>query len=460
MKTNIPVAKYLVYLLLLSLAFLSPFQLSCNQADRPAAAAGHSTAAEPAKAAGPDQHEAESAAATPAAEADGHDHAAEPGTTVHHDEVEIGAAAAAAAGLRIEPATRRPLGEWLELSATVTFNRDRLAYVSTPVAGRITGIIVRTGDWVEKGQVILRIDSPQLGEAQSAYLLALAETAAARTGLEIQQSSLERAQRLQEGQAISAGDYQKRESEYKAAGAALRSAEAACQAAFDRLRMTGMSPGEIEKIAASGQIQTLFEVRAPASGRIIERTAVQGETAGPERDKLAVIADTRTCWVLADLPESRIGQVRMGANAKLISAGLSERSLTGRIVRLDSTLDETTRTVHLLLEVDNPGELLKPGMFVRAGFFVESASGQPGGTLCVPVSAVLEYENSPTVFLAAPDEPDTYRARRITPGPAVSGLIPVLAGLQEGDRVVTAGAFIVKAELAKAIMEGKTCTGH
>jgi len=347
----------------------------------------------------------------------------------------------------------------LTAPALISFNQDAIAHVGTQVDGRISELKVRLGDMVATGDVLLIIDSMRLGELQGDFLQRKTAVDAAAATAGVARAAADRAERLMGEKGISQGEWERRDGERKAAVGALKAAEAALTAAENYLRLSGMTSAEIDQLARSGRIQPRCSIRAPISGVITRRDVMLGEMVGPDRDALIVIANMDTMWALADVPENRLSEVQPGAAAAITIDALNARAFTGRVTHIAAEIDPRTRTARVLIELHD-SEDLKAGMFAQAMFNGAATDEPDGGVIAVPDSAVHQYEGRPSVFVALPGEPGTFSARPVTVGPASGTLVPVLAGLDEGAEVVVDGAFLIKAELAKGIMEGKTCSGH
>ena len=353
----------------------------------------------------------------------------------HSDEARLTPEAIERYGIRVEAVMKQPLLGTFTAPARISFNTEAIAYVSSPVSGRIAEIKARLGDQVKKGDVLMIIESPELGEVQSDFRSKRAAVQAAR-------SSHERASRLlKESQGIALTEVQKREVE-------LKSAEAAASAAESTLRLFGFTPQAIESLAKSGDIDSRYPVHAPLSGTVVERNASLGERVGPDRDSLFTVADTSTLWVVADVPEGRLKDVGVGSRARVKVPALPDQSFEGRVVLVSPVLDQTTRTTAVRIEVKDEGMRLKPGMFAQA----EIAPPEPsaGAMLAVPIGAIQTVEGGPAVFVPVKGEENTFAKRTVSIAPAIGGMVPVLSGLKEGEHVVTAGTFILKAELGKA----------
>ncbi len=406
-------------------------------------------------------------------ESDGHEHSAVegllPGTDAccpaeggHVDEVQLTPEALEQNGIQVLPVERHTLAETLVVPGRVSFNLEAMAHIGTPVEGRVAEIRAKLGDEVQKGDVLFIIDSPALGEAQSDYLQKCSQVRVAESALEVAQTAAERARRLLDSKGISLGEYQKRDGDYKAARGELLTAQTALTAAENNLHLWSVSESQVKQLAQTGEINPRYEVRAPISGQVVEREATLGEIVGPERDALLVLANMETMWVLASVPEHAVHKVIAGSTAYITLDALPEETFQGRIAYIAPALDPTTRTSQVRVEMSNGHLPLKAGMFAKvtltAGADSQNASAPLA--LAVPVGAVQIVEGGPAVFVEVDGEPNTYAKQAVEVGPPVNGLIPLLSGVEEGTKVVCSGAFILKAQLAKGEMEGKSCSGH
>lgn len=404
-----------------------------------------------------EQSEKPAAAETGHGADDGHGHGAE--EAAHEDEVKLPPAAIEQNKIKVEAARRQSLGEVFTAPARVAYNAERMAHVGTPVNGRVAEIKIKLGDAVKKGDALLVIDSPALGEAQSDYLQKRTQAQVAESALEVARTAAERAKRLQAGKGISLGEYQKRDGEFKSARGALKSAQAAMTAAENSLHLWGVTQPEIDRLVKTGEIDPRYTVRAPIDGAVIQREATLGEIVGPDREALLVIADLRTLWVLADVPENTIHKIEQGAPALVNVEAIENQGFQGKITYIAPELDKATRTGQVRVEVPDGNTPLRPGMFARVALTL-GHDHESSGTIAVPEAAVQTFEGGPCVFVEVDGEPNTFAKAPVEVGPAIGRMVPIVAGLEEGKRYVSNGAFIVKAEMSKAIMEGKTCSGH
>lgn len=371
----------------------------------------------------------------------------------HDEEVRLAPQALKTFDIRTEPATKRVLSPTVVAPARVSFNAEQMAHVGSAVSGRVAEIKVRLGDTVKKGDVLLVVDSPELGEAQSEYLMKRTTIATAESSVEVTKSAFERAEKLyKESKGIALTEVQRREAEFKAAQGALLSAQATVTAAENKLHLLGMNQEAVASLEKTKEIDPKYMVRAPLDGQVVEREATLGELVRPDREALLVLANMQTLWVLADVPEAKLEDVAVGSHARIQLAARAKQTLEGTVSYISPALDPSTRTAKVRIEVKN-GHALRPGMFAQVELSAV-ATDEKQAVLAVPNEAIQMVEGSPAVFVPVEGEEGTFTRRPVQVGPAVGGMIPILAGLKEGEQVVVNGAFILKAEM------GKGSAGH
>lgn len=384
------------------------------------------------------------------ADPDEHGQAEAEGEESHAEEVKLSAEAMKRAGIRVEPARAQVLAGTITAPARVAFNAERIAHVGSPLSGRVSDIRVRVGDQVNQGDPLLVVQSPDLGEAQSDFLLKRMAAETAIPAVDLTKAAYDRARALyEESQGIALTEVQKREAEYKAAQGALLAAKAQATAAENRLHLFGMDQETVKALSQTGEIDPHYTVRAPISGQVIEREATLGERVNPDREALLVLADTSTLWVLADVPESRLSHVMIEAKAQVIVPALPGRSLEGIVTFIAPSLDAATRTISVRIEVKGNGHGLRPGMFTQALISEAGDEGEHKAVLAIPEEATQLVEGRIVVFVPVEGEENTFAKRPVKLGPAVGRRVPVLSGLQEGEPFVAAGSFILKAEMGK-----------
>jgi RND family efflux transporter MFP subunit len=210
-----------------------------------------------------------------------------------------------------------------------------------------------------------------------------------------------------------------------------------------------MNDQAIYELLKSGKVTPRYVVRTPLSGEVIERSVNLGELVKPEREKLFVVADTSVFWVWADVPEARVPEVAAGESAEIVLATGIEQKFSGVISHLAPSIDPETRSLRVRIDVkSNPA--LRPGMFAEVRLSGKPAGDTAEAMLIVPQSAIQTVEGSTAVFVPVQGELNSFQARKVSVGACADGFACVISGLEEGEKIVTAGGPILKADLLKS----------
>jgi len=386
------------------------------------------------------------------ADGNGHDHGEEAG---HTDEVVLTAAAIEQYGIKDEPAQLWQLRPTFIVPARVGFNTEAMAHVGSPLPGRVVELKVRLGSEVLAGEPLAVIESPELGAAQSDFLIKLTAAESAVPAVDLAKSAWDRARTLFESsQGITLTEVQRREAEHKAAIAALKSAQAEAVAAENYLHLLGMTQDQVNSLISSGEVNPRFTIVAPIAGQVVQREITLGELVSPEREALLVLADMKTLWVLADVPEARLQEIAVGAQTWVRIGGVGGKQYEGSVAFIAPMVDASTQTAQVRIEVRDGAATLKPGMFAQVEIVATDPSGGEVPTVvAVPEQAIQTVEGTTAIFVPVPNEANTFAKRVVSIGKTVGGLVPIHSGLVEGELFVAAGSFILKAELGKSTAE-------
>jgi len=350
--------------------------------------------------------------------------------------ISIDAEAARRAGIKTEP-----VGEAMLAGSTVTGQVttgivQANAYRTTPVVSIVGGIVRRVtaelGQSVSQGETIAVVFSDELALAQSRYLNALAE-------LDEHHKHHARTIRLVEIGAAS-------REELEQATTKLRTAESEVASQRQRLVLLGLGERRIAQLKTPAQVSSEVSLPAPVSGTVISRAANPGEVIQADKEILR-IADLSSVWVLGQVYEKDLGKVVVGSGASITTDAYPGRVFRGRVSYVDPTLDPATRTTQARIELANPRQALKIGMFVNVAF--AALGGAEATTPVIPKSAVQNINNQQVVFVETRIA-YTYAMRPVKLGPEVNGQYPVIEGLAVSDRIVSEGSFMLRAEWLKA----------
>lgn len=323
------------------------------------------------------------------------------------------------------------LAKDVELVGSVSYDADHFAQVGPLIAGRIVALEAGIGDTVKAGQVMAALESADVGQAQAAYLTARAAVMAA-------QANLRRERELAERRVSSV-----REKELAEAQAAIEEANLA--AATQRLRALGVRPEDIKALERSGSGPGRVPLVSPIAGVVLTREVTLGQSVQPAQDAFRV-ADLSRLWVVLDLFEKDVAFVHKNQKVVLRTMVYPGKLFPARVAYVGQVVDEKTRTAQVRIEFDNPEGLFRPGQFVTATLIGDPARAQ-ADVLAVPIKAVQTVEGKPLVFVAEPD--GFFTRRSVELGITGGGMIEVLSGLKEGERVATDGGFLLKSELLR-----------
>lgn len=403
-----------------------------------------------------------------------------------HDgqEVKLSAEALESAGIEIEGVTQRPAVASLQATGTVEANEQQTQQATPLVGGRVERVLVKLGDRVQSGAVLAVISSPQIAqmhgklhEAETQRSLAernldrvlraenRVAVLSAKAKLDEAEATLKRVRRLIELGAGAGKDLIAAETAYKTAKAdydfqsnislnrEVQEARAAVETSRvdvshirDEMRSLGAPVPEGEK-HNHNKDTSLVALRAPVSGAVTERLVNTG--AGVEAGTpLFTIGDLSTVWIIANVPEAHIGRVHVGSSVEVSSAAIGERVLQGRVAYIDPKLNEETRTARVRIEMSNPGERLKAGMFVQIGFQTGSAESSDQ-ELVVKSEALQRLGERTVVFVPKENEPGAFEVRDVEPGAETNGYTRIVSGLKLGNKVVTKGSFTLKTQSMK-----------
>ena len=297
----------------------------------------------------------------------------------------------------------------LNVTGVVQPDIARAVPVVSLAAGRVVEVKARLGDQVQKGQLLLRVQSNDVSGAYQTYRKAINDELLARI-------QLERAQLLYEKGAIAKSTLEQAEE-------VAQNAKADLEAATEQLRLLG-----IDKDHPSG----IVDVRAPISGVITDQnitnaSGVQG-LSGPNP---FTISDLSYVWIICDVYENDLDAARVGETADIRLNAYPNKILKGRIDNILPILDPNIRTAKVRIEVPNPG-IMRVGMFVTATFYGK----QPQTYAAVPATAILHLHDREWVY--APLGGGHFRRQEVVTGSMLAGnMQTVVSGLKPGDQVVS-----------------------
>jgi cobalt-zinc-cadmium efflux system membrane fusion protein len=369
-----------------------------------------------------------------------------------------------AIGLAVEKVLVRPMVKKMEFSSTVEAPADRSGVVTSLVHGVVTKVLADLGQSVKAGQTLAYISSPDISEAQSNYLNAVAKVQEARaelqqlkTRVELVAAELERAKLLNKEGIAALKEVQLAQSKQAsiiselAAASAVQTAALSYQAsAKAKLQSLGLSPEAL----SDKTISYALPLKSPITGVIVQRAVSPGQSVGlslsgisstDPHNNLFTIADLSKVWVMLEVPQSEVSALKLGTPVIFRTEVAPNQVFHGRVTRLGENFDATSRTVGVRTEIPNPALTLKPGMLILATVNLDNPGRK---VLTVPSRALQEVKNLDVVFskLAA----HRYQMRSVKLGEQSQDFSEVISGVKPGEEVVTEGSFFLKSEVVKA----------
>ena len=306
-------------------------------------------------------------------------------------------------GVRSEVVALQVIGQPLRVPAVIRLDERRISVLTTRAAGFVEEVApVTTGGMVRKGDVLIRIYSPDLTVAAVQFLTNLRRGA---TRIEISRRRLE------------------------------------------NLGVPPETIAEIERTAKADRLAVADELEvpramtwyAPQDGLILERMAVPGEMV-QAGEVLFRLADTSTVWVIADVPERNIASVQVGTAARITLASLPGQAFAGAVDLIYPEVSATTRTVKVRIQLPNPDGLLIPDMY--ADVELETGSGLP--VIAVPNEALIDTGTTQVVIIDRGE--GRFEPRPVTVGERGRDMLEITDGIAAGDRVVIGANFLIDAE--------------
>ena len=327
----------------------------------------------------------------------------------------------------------------LKFTGQVQLDRTRTVDVVSTGGGRVEQVSKLLGEKVDKGDVLAVIHSADLGQVKADFLEVQAK-------LDLTQTTLRREKELYEKKITSEADYLKALNE-------LTAAEASYTAADRRLRLFGLGTEQIEGIKKekeNGEFASLI-LRAPQAGTLIAQNISVGKMV-QTTESLYTITDLSNLWVWCDIYEKDLAalhqpfQKGQSLNAVVQVDAFTESAFEGVVDLVGNVMDEHTRTVKIRVQVKNPENKLRPGMFADVAVLIPGE----GHMNAVPQNAVMSDAGNYFVFRHFKD--DLWVRCDVIPGQRQGGYVEILNGISEADRIITGGAFMLKSEVLKEKM--------
>ena len=306
-------------------------------------------------------------------------------------------------GVRTGSVGKRSLDGSLRLAGYITPDETRLSNIHVRFSGWVKDLAVnQTGQFVEAGRKLLSVYSQELFQAENEYIIARKSTE--RTADDILRDTRNQL----------------------------------ASATRQRLDLLGVPPEEISILDTADSPSLELWVRSPFSGYVLDKTVVIGQFINPDQN-LFTIADLSKVWVLADVYERDLENIKIGQTARMTTSAYPGESFEGKISFIYPSVSEQTRTLKIRIEFSNASFRLKPGLYVDIDL-----ADQGDGVLAVPADAVMDGGDRQYAFVV--HEGTHFEPRLLKLGRSSDDYFEVLSGLSEGEQVVTSANFLIDSE--------------
>ncbi|MBK3456090.1 MAG: Cobalt/zinc/cadmium resistance protein CzcB [Pseudomonas shahriarae] len=327
-----------------------------------------------------------------------------------------------AAGIQLAKAQPRQISSVLSLPGEVRFDEDRTSHIVPRAAGVVESVRVNLGQKVKQGELLAVIASQQISDQRS-------ELAASERRVELARTTFQRERQLWQDK-ISA------EQDYLLARQTLQEAEIALNNA--RQKMNALSGSAV--LVGGNR----YELRAPFAGVVVEKHLGVGEVVS-ETSAAFTLSDLSQVWVTFGVFPKDLNKVQVGRPVKVSSTEMGT-DVMGTVAYVGNLLGEQTRTAMVRVNVPNPDDSWRPGLFVA----VQVATDTYSAAVTVPVEAIQTVEDKPSLFVRTAEG---FATRHVELGLSENGFVEVRQGLEAGAQVAAVGSFVLKSELGKASAE-------
>ncbi|SHL33829.1 efflux RND transporter periplasmic adaptor subunit [Flavobacterium chilense] len=315
--------------------------------------------------------------------------------------------------LKLEKVKSEPFQLELQTAGTVKAIPNAYAEIAPPFSGRVTKVHLRLGMKTQAGTPLFEMVSPDFTAAQKSFFQA-------KSGYQVAKLSLKRQQDLKNNGVGSQKDLEEAESSFEVS-------EKEYQNAVASLKIFGVNTNKL----VFGQP---LIITSPIAGEVIANELVMGQYIKEDDAPKAKIADLKKVWVAGQIKEKDIQFIHELDGAEIQAGAYLDKKIIGKIYHVDEIIDETTRSVQVLIECLNPNHILKPGMYVSVKF-----TDTPVNTLFITAKAVLQFNDRSFVFVQLAD--GKYTRRYVETGVSQNGKIAILSGLKPNETIISEGAF-------------------
>jgi cobalt-zinc-cadmium efflux system membrane fusion protein len=347
------------------------------------------------------------------------------------------------AGFKIEPVGLISFRPEQVTEGSIAIDDNLTTPVFSHYSGRVIKVIAMLGDVVEPGAPLFVIHASEFVQAQNDLITALANLQTARSQLSMAQTTEKRAHELYLAQGGALKEWQQAQTDLITAQNTVRSDEIALHAVRSRLRILGKTDEEIASLEAqpTQKLNPVATVTAPIAGTITQRQIGAGQYINSEANgatnPVFTISNLSTVWLIANVRETDAPLMHVGEPVEVHVLAFPGRVFNAKISWVAPSIDSNTHRLSVRADVENPRGELKPGMFANFSIITGEAATAPA----VPQRAIVYEGDTARVWVA--DDDGAIAAHSIRTGRIADGMVEILAGVSEGEKVVTSGALFI-----------------
>jgi cobalt-zinc-cadmium efflux system membrane fusion protein len=342
------------------------------------------------------------------------------------------------ASLSVAPVSEQAFRAEHATEGKIAVNEDSSTPIFSPYAGRVTKLLVKPSDMVERGQPLFIVEATDTVQGLNDFIAALSAVNKARSTLNLAQIVEKRANDLYAGKAVPLKDWQQSQADLTSAQNDMRSAETALEAAHNRLRILGRSEEQISAFQQTRQMSADTPIYSPIGGTVIQRKVGPGQfISSGASDPVFVIGDLSTVWLTAFVRETEASGVAVGQDISFSLLALPGSEFKARIDYVSAAIDPSTRRLIVRAKIDNKDGLFRPEMYANVTIY--SGGDHPG--VGVPKQALI-YEGEHVRLWVAHDD-KSIELREIETGLTNGDLVEVRTNLKAGEKIVTRGSLFI-----------------
>jgi cobalt-zinc-cadmium efflux system membrane fusion protein len=342
------------------------------------------------------------------------------------------------ASLSVEPVSEREFRAEHVTEGKIAVNEDSSTPIFSPYAGRVTKLLVKPSDKVERGQPLFVVEATDTVQGLNDFIAALSAVNKARSTLNLAQIVEKRANDLYAGKAVPLKDWQQSQADLTAAQNDMRSSETALEAAHNRLRILGRSEEQISAFQQTRQMSADTPIYSPIGGTVIQRKVGPGQFISTgASDPVFVIGDLSTVWLTAFVRETEASGVAVGQEITFSLLALPDSVFKARIDYVSAAIDPPTRRLLVRATIDNKDGLFKPEMFANVTIY----AGGDHPSVGVPKQALI-YEGDRVRLWVVHDD-KSIELRQIETGLTNGDLVEARGNLKPGEKIVTRGSLFI-----------------